>query len=263
MKIKMLIVDPQNDFVLSNGALAVPNAEKSMDKVAKIIKDNIKKIDDIFITLDSHYDLHIAHPVMWKDSTGKHPDPFTLITHADVVNGVWTPLSGMKDWALFYTEELERTGKYALCIWPPHTIIGSTGAAIYEPVLEAVREWEKTNSSIATRLTKGSNYKTENYGVFAAEVTDVQDSRTQFDPSYLELLEDCDRIFIVGEASSHCVKRSTEQLIENCGKEHLSKFYVLSDCMDSVPGFEEKEQEFFDFVTASGGHVVTSDKAFS
>lgn len=262
MKIKILIVDPQNDFILSNGSLAVPNAENSMNKVAQLIRDHSKKIDDIFITLDSHYDMHIAHPIMWTNEKGEHPDPFTLISHADVVNGVWkTPLA-IKDWGLYYTEELGKTNKYVLCIWPPHCIIGSSGASIYTPILDVVREWEQKNKAIATRLTKGSNFMTENYGVFSAEVPTANDPRTQFDPTYLELLDDCDRLFIVGEASSHCVKRSTEQLIENCGKEHLDKFYVLSDCMDPVTGFENYESDFFDYVKSSGGHVVTSDTCF-
>jgi nicotinamidase-related amidase len=262
MKIKILIVDPQLDFVLPTGALSVPNAESSMDRVAKLIADNGRKIDDIFITLDSHYDMHIAHPIMWTNEKGEHPDPFTLISHADVVNSVWkTPLP-LKEWSLYYTEELKKTGKNILCIWPPHCIIGSEGGAVYTPVLEAVREWETSNKAIATRLTKGSNFKTENYGVFSAEVPTSDDPRTQFDPSYLSLLEDCDRLFIVGEASSHCVKRSTEQLIENCGKEHLSKFYVLSDCMDAVTGFEQAETDFFEYVRNAGGHVVTSDTCF-
>jgi nicotinamidase-related amidase len=200
---------------------------------------------------------------VWTNEKGEHPDPFTLITHNDVVNGVWKTLPSLKDWSLHYTQELEKTGKYALCIWPPHCIIGSSGQSIYEPVLDAVRAWETSSKGIATRLTKGSNFMTENYGVFAAEVPTADDVRTQFDPSYLELLDDCDRLIIVGEASSHCVKRSTEQLIENCGKEHLSKLYVVSDCMDAVPGFEDKETEFFDFVEASGGHVVTLDKVFN
>jgi len=55
---------------------------------------NLDKIEDIYVTLDSHHREHIAHAKSWNtkaDGTGSFPTPFTLISHADVVEGRWFP----------------------------------------------------------------------------------------------------------------------------------------------------------------------------
>ncbi len=83
-KAKLFIIDPQYDFCNSNGTLYVPGADKDMVRLSGMIKNNIKQIDDIHLTLDSHNRLHIAHPIWWVDNLGNHPDPFTIISAEDV-----------------------------------------------------------------------------------------------------------------------------------------------------------------------------------
>ena len=39
--INLMIIDPQNDFCLKNGSLSVPGADKDMERLAKMIENNI------------------------------------------------------------------------------------------------------------------------------------------------------------------------------------------------------------------------------
>jgi len=103
MKIHLVIIDPQNDFcqpmgfspapgVLPSPQLPVAGADEDMKRVAKMIAGNAKKIDDIQVTLDSHQIVHIAHPICWVDADGNNPDPFTIVSLADVEGNTpkWT-----------------------------------------------------------------------------------------------------------------------------------------------------------------------------
>lgn len=61
---------------------------------SQYVRANIDNIEDIFVTLDSHNREHIAHAKSWNtkaDGSGNYPTPFTLISHADVVEGRWFP----------------------------------------------------------------------------------------------------------------------------------------------------------------------------
>ena len=90
MKIHLLIIDPQNDFCDPRGSLCVPGADADIKRLARMI-DRLKgKLDDIHVTLDSHRKVDISHPIWWKDGSGAHPPPFTLISASDVADGRWT-----------------------------------------------------------------------------------------------------------------------------------------------------------------------------
>src|SRR5678816_2250300 len=78
-RIELLVIDPQVDFCdPKRGALYVPGAEEDMKRLAKMITRLKDKLDDVHVTLDSHHFIHIAHPIFWRDSHGKHLAVFTL-----------------------------------------------------------------------------------------------------------------------------------------------------------------------------------------
>src|SRR3989339_612132 len=85
----LFIIDPQVDFCDPNGKLYVKGAEKDISRLSNMIEKNMNEIDDIFVTLDSHHTIHIAHPIFWVNQKGEHPNPFTLITAEDVKKGIW------------------------------------------------------------------------------------------------------------------------------------------------------------------------------
>lgn len=89
-KIALLIIDGQFDFCDPRGSLYVSGAEEDMVRVGNFITKNEKKIDFIGLTMDSHQVNDISHPSFWVDKDGNFPNPFTAITHGDVLSGVWS-----------------------------------------------------------------------------------------------------------------------------------------------------------------------------
>src|SRR5687767_13261565 len=111
MKVHLVVIDPQVDFCDPSGALYVPGAGEDIRRLAEMVRRVAPKLADIHVTLDSHRLIDIAHPVFWKDSSGGHPAPFTIISAADVEEGRWTPaLPSLYRRALEYVRALEANG---------------------------------------------------------------------------------------------------------------------------------------------------------
>ncbi len=249
-KIHLLVIDPQVDFCDPTGSLYVPGAEKDMNRLAAMVDRIGPKIAQVHITLDSHRLNDIAHPNFWKDTNGKQPNPFTLISVADVTNGKWTPsVPGLYIRALNYVKALEKGGKFPLVIWPAHCLIGSRGTQVLPVLFDAITKWEADKPGrYANYVTKGCNPLTEHYSVFAAEVVDPTDPSTQLNTDLIGLLADPDvtQILVAGEAKSHCVRNSLYDLIQNFpDPKYAHKMVILEDAMSSVPTFEKVGDDFF------------------
>ncbi len=260
MNIHLLIIDPQNDFVSNKGSLLVPGASGDMDRLAAFIERHGNAIDDIHVTLDSHREIDIAHPIFWVDSDGNHPQPFTSITEDDLDRGRWkTRLPGWNSRARDYTRQLKAQGRYELTIWPAHCVIGSWGHAVYPALSEQLREWERKNFAIVDYVTKGSNIWTEHYSAVKAEVEDSGDPGTQLNTRLIDVLQDpgTDRILIAGEALSHCVANTIRDIADHFGEENIKKFVLLRDCSSSVPGCEQLGDDFVEEMRCRGMAVYT------
>ena len=254
MKMHLLIIDPQNDFCDPVGSLYVPGAEDDMARLASFMERTRSKIDDIHVTVDSHHLFDIAHPLYWKDTEGNHPQPFTIITAADVRSGKWrATIESEKKWALKYVESLEgQANKFPLCVWPPHCLIGSAGHSLFGPVYDQILFWETEQVAIADIVTKGSNYKTEHYGGLMAEVPDPDDPSTQLNTGLIQTLQVADLIVVAGEALSHCLATTLTQIIDNFGPDNAKKIVILEDCSSSVPGFESAGDDFIKYAKDNG-----------
>ena len=126
----LFIIDPQNDFH-EGGSLAVAGATDDSKRIAELIERHPFEIDHIFVSLDAHHRVHIAHGAFWVDADGNPPAPFTQISHADVVSGKWKSREPvLQQWALEYTSSLEQGGRFTHIIWPYHCLIGSKGHAV-------------------------------------------------------------------------------------------------------------------------------------
>lgn len=261
----LLIIDPQNDFCEAEGTLCVPNAANDMNRLGKVIKDNLTAFDKIIVTLDSHHDWDIAHPVFWQNSAGENAPVFSAITHEDVKNGVWRPTDdSLRDHALEYTKHLEERGRPTLTIWPPHCIVGTWGHGIQPGIKQALGMWEKTNRCNVHYYFKGLNPLTEHYSAIEAEWVDPEDSETN---TNMKLVEDLAEggteniVIITGEAGSHCVKWTVLDLINqyrslNKADELLPNFRVMTNWMSPVPGFEEDQKNFFEMASENGALVL-------
>ena len=259
-KVELLIIDPQVDFCDPiNGALYVPGAEHDMRRLATMIKRLHNKIDDIHVTLDSHHLIHIAHPIFWKDSHGKHPAVFTGISRADVENGVWTcTVPSLYRKALDYVRKLEQNGRYGLTIWPPHCLIGSPGHNVFPTLFDALTAWEQ-RFAFVDYVTKGSNILTEHYSAVQADVPDAADPSTQINTRLVQTLENADIIAVAGEARTHCLANTVRDIANNFGDDSfVSKLVLLTDASSDIPGFESHAQAFLKEMTGRGMQVSTT-----
>jgi nicotinamidase-related amidase len=264
MKVSLLIVDPQNDFCHPNGALFVPGANEDMQRLSKWIQKYHQKLDEIHVTLDSHRLFDVAHPIFWKNDKGENPAPFTLISVDMVKNGEWVPtVQALTKRMIDYVEMLEKNGRYPLCIWPPHCLIGSWGHGIVTELYTALMEWEKIPPAMVNYVAKGSNPYTEHYSAIKADVPDSADDSTQLNTKLIADLMKADMIVIAGEASSHCVANTIRDIANEFGDDSLvKKFVYLEDCCSPVPMFEQFETDFIAEMKSRGMQISNTNNLF-
>lgn len=260
MKIHLLVIDPQNDFCDPGGSLSVKGADQDMDRLSLFLKNKGKKLNDVHITMDSHHRFDIAHPLFWQDSSGKNPNPFTVISVNDVETGNWqTAIPSLRNRALQYLKALDTNSRYDCMIWPEHCLIGSAGAAVYPTFLEALFDWEgSAPGNMVDKVTKGSNPFSEHYSAVQAEVPDPQDPTTQLNVGLIKVLQDADEVVIAGEALSHCVANTVRDIANNFGNEEIRKLVLLTDASSSVAGLENLGDDFVKEMTGRGMRLSTT-----
>jgi nicotinamidase-related amidase len=267
MQIELLIIDPQNDFCNPQGALFVPGADDDMKRLTAMVTRLKDKLDDIHVTLDSHHFVDIAHPIFWMNSQGKNPDHFTIITADEVKNASWrTTNPQFQVRAIEYVEALEVNGRYPLCIWPPHCLIGSGGYIVVPELFNVLVEWERSNFALVNYVTKGSNFWTEHYSAVQADVPDPQDPSTNLNMGLIETLEKADIILLAGEARSHCLANTVRDIADNFGEESVKKMVLLQDATTDVadqPGstmYADMGEKFVSDMMARGMQVSTTEE---
>jgi nicotinamidase-related amidase len=259
MKIHLLVIDAQYDFCNPAGSLFVSGADQDMTRLGKMIDRLQPKINQIHATLDSHHYVQIFHPIFWVNSKGEHPTPFTLISEDDVNVGVWTTTNpSCRQRGVDYVKALKQGGRYALCIWPYHTIISTLGATIVDPVSSALKRWCMERFKKVDYQVKGSNPFTEHYSVFQADVVDSSDPSTMLNTELITTIQQADEIVVAGEALSHCVCNSISDLINQIGSDSAKKFVLLTDAMSNVTGFEKLGNDFLDKMKKMGMKTSTT-----
>jgi len=277
--IHLLVIDPQNDFCdlpadwlpkdASTGApvrpaLPVAGAHADMTRLAALIREGAGGIERITVTLDSHHRFDIAHPTFWQSRGGGAVAPFTPITSAAVRGGDYRPPDGAAlPRALAYIDELERRGRYTLMVWPVHCEIGSWGHNVHAAVKAAYNGWEDGRLRVVEKIAKGSNPWTEHYSAIQAEVPDAADPGTALNMRLVESLDRAGLIVIAGEASSHCVRATTEHIAENLPSGRADKLVLVTDCMSPVTGFEAQHEAFLHDMAARGAQLRTSADVLS
>jgi len=259
LKIDLVVIDPQLDFVDPNGSLFVPGAEKDMGRLASMVHRLKDKLNDIHITLDSHHKVDISHPIWWKNSAGKHPNPFTVITASEVADGTWTTTTpSTYKRSLAYLRALEAGKRYPHVIWPYHCLIGSGGAAVHPGLFSAVQEWEDRFATVDF-VTKGSNVFTEHFSAVRAEVPDPEDPTTQVNANFIQTLEAADVILVAGEARSHCLANTVRDIVTNFSDpKYVEKIHLITDASSDVPSFEKYGEDFLRDLVAKGMKTTTT-----
>lgn len=265
-KVHLLVIDPQHDFCDPSGALYVPGAEEDIKvRLPAMVRRLGKRIDDIHVTLDCHHLVDVAHPAMWKDSLGQNPDPFTIISSQDIETGRWSPvIPSLTRRFLSYTKGLEQSGRYPLCIWPPHCLIGSLGNSVVPELFAALKEWEAGNLGIVDFVSKGSNIYTEHYSAVKAEVPDPEDPSTHVNTRLVETLMEADLLAIAGEAGSHCLANTVRDIATEFGDDSfVSKMVLLADATSPVPGFENLQDDFVREMESRGMQISSTTEFLS
>ena len=259
-KTHLLAIDCQNDFCDPQGSLYVNGAEKDMQRLSRLVDKIGTALLDIHCTLDSHHQLHIAHPMYWTNSRVESPDPFTSISAHDMEKGLWhTSISPFQKIALNYLKQLEARGRYPHTIWPPHCLIGTPGYSIYPKLLSVLLAWEKDNLACINLVSKGSNIHREHFSAVMAEVVDPQDPSTQLNTDFIQMVMEADEILAAGEALSHCLLWTVRDMADSFGDDSfIKKVVLLSDCTSPVPGFEAMGQKLQDDLVLRGMQVTTS-----
>jgi nicotinamidase-related amidase len=264
-RICLVIVDCQNTFCTPGFELFVPGAPADSRRLCEFLYRNLGTITEIVPTLDTHQMHQIFHPAWLVDAAGRHPDPYTLVSAEDVRRGVWRAADpALQRHLLHYTEALEAGGKYQLTVWPYHALLGGTGHALVSAVEEAVRFHSLARSSPASFQVKGFNPLTEHYSVLGPEVTTGPDGEriaARNDELVARLLA-FDAVVIAGQAKSHCVAWTIDDLLSDFGA-LAHKVYLLEDCTSPVvvPGVVDYTQEAdaaFRRFAEAGMHVVRS-----
>ncbi len=288
-RIGLLVIDNQYTFCSPQGELFVggrtgKGAIDDSRRLAEFTYRNLGVISEITCTLDTHRAYAIFHPPFMVDENGKHPEPFALIKHDDVIAGKWqvTPhmasalgvnLVAAQRHLEHYCHELKLAGRYDLTIWPFHGMLGGVHHAVVSGLEEACFFHAIARGKQTEYEVKGTNVWTENYSVLGPEVLTGPDGRAiaQRNATFIAKLLKYDYLVIAGQAKSHCVAWTIDDLLRDIAKQDPSlarKVYLLEDCTSPVTvpdgngGFavdytQDADAAFAKFA-AAGMHLVKS-----
>lgn len=254
-RISLLLIDVQNTFCIPGFELFVGGrsgngAVEDNLRLCEFIYKNIGAITHITATLDTHSAHQIFHPSFFVDKDGNHPSPYSNIHVADLQNNTWifnpalasqfniAPEYGQQ-MMIHYAETLEKKGKFALTIWPYHAMLGGIGHALVPAVEEAVFFHSIARNSPTQFEIKGDKPFTENYSAIGPEALTGPMGETlgTRNPKFIQHLQEVDRLYIAGQAKSHCVAWTISDLLDDIqaiDAELAKKVYLLEDCSSPV-----------------------------
>jgi nicotinamidase/pyrazinamidase len=267
MKIKLLVIDPQNDFCdVEGAALPVPGASADLTRLAQFLRQADGAVAEVIVTLDSHPSVAIERTSFWQGRDGGPVAPFTQITEGQVREGSYRPRNpALTDEVLHYLHELEAAGHYRLMVWPVHCVVGTWGHNIQPALGAEIARWEERVQRGALKVLKGANPLTEQYSAVRAEVPRSDDPATQTNRLLIErtLPQEGERLIVAGEAGSHCVAATLADLFAAMSREERARVILLRDCMSPVAGFEQAHEDFLAKAAAQGAQVLDRPAALA
>jgi nicotinamidase-related amidase len=252
----LLLIDVQKDFCFPKGSLYVAGrngrgAIEDSQRLAEFVHRNLRRITNVTTTMDTHFAYQIFFPSFWLDREDRPLGPHREIKGDEVAAGDVRPnpavarwlCGGNYPWLLkqvrFYCAELEKAGKYKLYLWPPHCLLGGDGHALVGLLHEARMFHAFARGAQSWVEVKGGHPLTENYSVLRPEVLLRHDGQplAQRNTLFLKTLLSSDAVVIAGQAASHCVKSSIDDLLGEIVAQDPAlarKVYILTDCMSAV-----------------------------
>ena len=284
-RVALVVVDMQNTFCTPGFELFVGGrsgtaAVEDSRRLCEFVYRNLDSLTQVVPTLDTHQALQIFHRLFLVDADGNHPEPYTLVTAEEVESGRWrvsaAAAGGLgldpgyaEEHLRYYTSELERGGKYSLTVWPFHAMLGGIGYALVPAVEEALFFHSVARYAPLDFQPKGDNALTEHYSMLGPEVdVDLQgEPLGKRNQPLVERLLQYDAVVIAGQAKSHCVAWTIDDLLSDpnvVDRGLEEKVYLLEDCTSPVvvPGVvdytDEADAAFARFAD-SGAHLVSSE----
>jgi nicotinamidase-related amidase len=284
LRICLLAVDIQNTFCIPGFELFVAGrsgtgAVDDNRRLCDFVYRNLGSITQIVPSLDTHRAVQVFHAIWLVDAEGNHPDPYTLVSSDDVAQGRWLvnaaaaeslgldPAYAQRQLA-DYTRKLAAGGKYDLTIWPYHALLGGIGYALVSAVEEAFFFHGIARSSQPDFQVKGEHPLTEHYSMLGPEVTEGPDGEelAAKNTALVERLLDFDAVIVAGQAKSHCVAWTIDDLLDGDDRRArrlAERVYLLEDCSSPVvvPGvvdYTGDANAAFKRFAAAGMHVVSS-----
>jgi len=280
----LMLIDAQNTFCIPEFELYVGGrsgrgAVEDNTRLCEFIYRNLANITHITATMDTHRAMQIFHAIFFVDKDGNHPAPYTDIHASELRDGTWTFNPTLADefslapdygqqMMIHYAEALEKKGKYALTIWPYHAMLGGIGHALVSSVEEALFFHSIARNTQYEIEIKGDKPFTENYSVVGPEVLTGPMSETlgTHNQKFIEQLQQFDKLIIAGQAKSHCVAWTVQDLLNDINAidpELARKVFLLDDCSSPVvvPGVvdhTDTANEAFERFAQAGMHVVKS-----
>jgi nicotinamidase-related amidase len=289
LKVALLLIDVQNTFCIPGFELFVAGrsglgAVEDNVRLCQFVYRNLENITRIYLTMDTHQAYQIFHEDFLVDSDGNHPEPYTVVSVEDVRRGRWRvdpeackALGIDQEYAqrylLHYVESLERSGKYELTVWPYHAVLGGIGHAIVPAVEEAVFFHAIARRSQPFIRMKGMHPLTEHYSAIGPEVKVDHEGRKlgAVDRELIEELSRYDVVLVAGQAKSHCVAWTVEDLIsafKEIDPSYVRKIHLLEDCTSpvvvrGVVDYTERADAYFRKFAAEGAKIVRSTESLS
>ena len=280
----LLVIDAQNTFCLPNFELFVAgrSGHGAVDdniRLSEFIYRNLGNITHITATMDTHLSQQIFHPIFFVDREGNHPAPYTDIHAVELREGQWTFNSALaprfniapeygQQMMIHYAETLEHRGKYALTIWPYHAMLGGIGHALVPALEEAIFFHSIARIAQPDFEIKGDKPFTENYSVIGPEVLTgpMDETLGARNPKFIQRLQEVDKLYIAGQAKSHCVAWTISDLLEDIqaiDPALAKKVYLLEDCTTPVvvPGVvdhTDAADEAYERFAKAGMNIVKS-----
>jgi len=282
-RVCLLVVDAQNTFCtpgfeLFVGGRSGTGALDDNRRLCAFLYRNLDSVTQTVVTLDTHQAFQIFHAPFLVDGEGRHPDPYTLVTPDDVAAGRWTvdphaaaivALPRRDEYLAAYVHALAESGKYELTIWPFHAMLGGIGHALVSAVEEALFFHAIARGVQTCFEVKGRNALTEHYSVLGPEVLRGSGGELlgERNVALIEFLRGFDAVIVAGQAKSHCVAWTIEDLLEDV-PDLAPRLYLLEDCSsavvvpDVVDYTDDANIAFARFAEA-GAHVVRSTEPLS
>ena len=188
-KTTLLLIHPQNSFCklvpakdqqqVHDGELCAPGAWEDMQRVASLIGRLGHELTDIHVTMDSRHLLHVSHPLWFRDTRSRHPEPFTVMREeqGEIIGSQGDARGKLRDttryttampWALprtlDYLKKLAEGKRYPHHVWPPHCLLGTPGHEIAASIMQAVLGWCEREFAMPYYCSMGGNVFVEHFG---------------------------------------------------------------------------------------------------